>query len=53
VIGFVKKSGGLEYAETVMNSYYQEALEILKTFPDSVYKTSLADLVSYTIDRKK
>ncbi len=53
VIGFVKKSGGLEYAETVMNRYYQEALEILKNFPDSVYKTSLADLVSYTIDRKK
>lgn len=53
VIGFVKKSGGLEYAETVMNRYYQEALEILKNFPDSIYKTSLADLVSYTIDRKK
>lgn len=53
VIGFVKKSGGLEYAETVMNRYYQEALEILKSFPDSVYKTSLSDLVSYTIDRKK
>ena len=53
VIGFVKKSGGLEYAETVMNRYYQEALEILKGFPESIYKTSLADLVSYTIDRKK
>lgn len=53
VIGFVKKSGGLEYAETVMNRYYQEALEILKSFPESIYKTSLADLVSYTIDRKK
>lgn len=53
VIGFVKKSGGLEYAETVMNRYYQEALEILKSFPESIYKTSLADLVSYTIERKK
>lgn len=53
VIGFVKKSGGLEYAETVMNRYYQEALDILKNFPESVYKTSLAALVSYTIDRKK
>lgn len=53
VIGFVKKSGGLEYAETVMNRYYQEALDILKSFPESIYKTSLADLVSYTIDRKK
>lgn len=53
VISFVKNSGGLEYAETVMNRYYQEALDILKSFPESVYKTSLAALVSYTIDRKK
>lgn len=53
VISFVKNSGGLEYAETVMNRYYQEALDILRSFPESVYKTSLAALVSYTIDRKK
>jgi octaprenyl-diphosphate synthase len=53
VIEFVKKSGGLSYAETVMKKYYQEALEILHSFADSAYKTSLVSLVSYTIERKK
>ncbi|MBB6327189.1 octaprenyl-diphosphate synthase [Algoriphagus iocasae] len=53
VIQYVKQSGGLEYAKTVMNSFYQEALDILKSFPDSEYKTSLENLVSYTIERKK
>ncbi|WP_192347977.1 polyprenyl synthetase family protein [Algoriphagus sp. Y33] len=53
VISFVKKSGGLEYAKTIMDRFYMEALDILKTFPDSTYKTSLEGLVSYTIERKK
>lgn len=53
VIDFVKKSGGLEYAKTIMDRFYQEALDILKTFPESEYKTSLEGLVSYTIERKK
>jgi octaprenyl-diphosphate synthase len=49
----VKQSGGLDYAKTVMNRFYQEALDILNTFPESEYRTSLANLVSYTIERKK
>ncbi|WP_296705829.1 polyprenyl synthetase family protein, partial [Algoriphagus sp.] len=53
VINFVKKSGGLDYAKTIMDRFYREALDILKTFPDSDYKTSLECLVSYTIERKK
>lgn len=53
VIDFVKKSGGLDYAKDKMNEFYQEALDILKDFPDSEFKTSLKDLVSYTIERKK
>ncbi|MCU0357229.1 MAG: polyprenyl synthetase family protein, partial [Cyclobacteriaceae bacterium] len=53
VIDFVKKSGGLDYAKEKMNGFYQEALAILKEFPDSTYKTSLRDLVSYTIERRK
>ncbi|WP_339874573.1 polyprenyl synthetase family protein [uncultured Algoriphagus sp.] len=53
VIDFVKKSGGLEYAKTIMDRFYQEALDILKTFPESEYKSSLEGLVSYTIERKK
>jgi octaprenyl-diphosphate synthase len=53
VIKYVKQSGGLDYAKTVMNRFYQEALDILNTFPESEYRTSLANLVSYTIERKK
>ncbi|EOZ99836.1 Dimethylallyltransferase [Indibacter alkaliphilus LW1] len=53
VIDFVKSSGGLQYATKVMNQYFEEALEILNTFPESTYKSSLEGLVRYTIERKK
>jgi len=52
VIEFVKKSGGIEYAKTAMNRYYQEALNLLTAFPESTYRKSLRDLVQFTIDRK-
>lgn len=52
VIEYVKKSGGIEYAKEVMQQYYQKAISILNEIPDSNYKTSLADLVRFTIDRK-
>jgi octaprenyl-diphosphate synthase len=53
VIDFVKKSGGIEYTIEVMQQYYREAEHILAHFPASVYKTSLQDLVKYTIERNK
>ncbi len=53
VIDFVKKSGGIEYTMEVMQQYYKEAEDILAHFPASVYKTSLQDLVKYTIERNK
>ena len=53
VIEFVKNSGGLDYAQEVMMEFYSEALDILKSFPDSEYKNSLKDLVSFTIERQK
>jgi octaprenyl-diphosphate synthase len=52
VIEFVKKSGGIDYAKEVMQQYYQKATAILNELPDTNYKTSLADLVRFTIDRK-
>lgn len=52
VIDFVKKSGGIEYATQVMNKYYSKALALLEKFPESNYKTSLIELVKFTIDRK-
>jgi octaprenyl-diphosphate synthase len=51
VIEFVNKSGGLEYATQKMNVYKEEALDMLKAFPDSIYKTSLIDLVNFTVER--
>jgi octaprenyl-diphosphate synthase len=53
VIEFVKKSGGIQYAEKVMLAFQQEASDILNQFPESVYKQSLSQLVKYTIERRK
>lgn len=53
VIEFVKSSGGIEYAQTIMEKFYQEALEILHSFNDSTFKTSLNGLVQFTILREK
>lgn len=53
VIAFVKASGGIEYAQSVMEKFYNEALEILKTFKDSTFKNSLNDLVQFTIMRER
>jgi octaprenyl-diphosphate synthase len=52
VIEYVKKSGGIEYATSVMEQFYQKSLTLLNELPDSDYKTSLSDLVKFTIDRK-
>lgn len=53
VIAFVKQSGGIEYATTAMQQYVADAQAILQTFPESPYRTSLEQLVQYTIDRSK
>lgn len=53
VIEFVKNSDGLDYAISVMQRYYDEALVILDSLPESEYKNSLSSLVKYTIDRTK
>lgn len=51
VIEYVKQSGGIEYSLGKMEGFHQEALTLLDTFPDSVYKTSLRQLVQFTIER--
>jgi octaprenyl-diphosphate synthase len=51
VIEFVKKSGGIEYAKQTMNQFHQEAIKLLSSFPASPYKTSLEQLVQFTIER--
>ena len=52
VIDFVKKSGGIEYANQKMKVYFDQAMTLLETVPPSEYKTSLVDLVKFTIERK-
>jgi octaprenyl-diphosphate synthase len=53
VIDFVRKSGGLEYAEQVMMKFRQEAFDILRGFPESTVRNSLEELVYFVTDRKK
>lgn len=53
VIAFVKNNGGIDYATEVMNRYHTDALEILRTFPESESRKSLEDLVQFTIERTK
>jgi len=52
VISYVKESGGIDYAKQSMNRFHQKATEILNTLPFSVYRTSLEQLVRFTIERK-
>lgn len=53
VLNFVKKYGGLEFAEKEMNNYKNQALDILNNFPDNSAKTSMIELVNFTVNRKK
>jgi len=53
VIAFVKDNGGLDYAVNKMKAFQEEALQLLRTYPDSDYKNSLELMVNYVIDRKK
>ncbi|MEN7548544.1 polyprenyl synthetase family protein [Rapidithrix thailandica] len=53
VIDFVRKSGGIEYTTQVMKQYVQEAKDLLASFPESEFKSSLHALIEYIIERKK
>lgn len=53
IIAFVKNHDGLDYAIKKMKEFQEEALQILKTYPESDFKKSLILMVNYVIDRKK
>lgn len=53
IIRFVNNTGGLQYAESQMKIYQDEAFAILNTFPDSESRRSLEQLVRYTTERNK
>lgn len=52
VIEFVRKHGGLEYAERRMIEYRDQALDILRKYPESDYRAALELMVNYVIERK-
>ncbi|NBW38062.1 MAG: polyprenyl synthetase family protein [Cytophagia bacterium] len=51
VIEFVRNSGGIEYAQAVMNRFHADAIALVKDLPDSAHKRSLIQLVEFTIER--
>jgi octaprenyl-diphosphate synthase len=53
IIEFVKKNGGLRFAELKMDEYKKNAILKLDILPDNDSKRSLINLVEYTTNRKK
>ena len=53
VIQFVKDHNGLEYTIQKMTDYKNKALDILHSYPDSEYKSSLLTMIDYVVERKK
>jgi len=51
VINMVNNSGGINYAKEKMNFYRDNALAVLKQFPDCQSKDSLEKLVLFTTER--
>ncbi len=53
VVGFVKQKGGLVYAEKRMRGLHDEAIAVLREFPESAAREALEGLLRYTIEREK
>lgn len=53
VIERVKQSGGLEYAIARMHEFKEEALGMLRQYPQSPYREALELMVNYVVDRKQ
>ena len=49
----VKTSGGIVYAREKMLEHRQKAIDLLRTFPESIYRNSLEQLVIFTTERNK
>ena len=53
LVAFTKEKGGITYAEQVMHSYKQKALDLLTTFPDSEVRAALEAYMNYVVYRNK
>jgi len=52
VTKYISAKGGFDYAEKVMLSYHQKAIEQLAGYPDSEYKKALISFVGYITTRE-
>ena len=53
IVEFVKKTGGIDYANDMMYSFHNQAVKLLEKFPNSEAKTSLLLLADYIVKRDK
>ena len=53
LVEFAKDNGGIQYAESRMIEYKNEAVEIIKTLPPSESRNSLLLLADYLVNREK
>lgn len=52
VVDFVKRNGGIEYAQQKMEKYYQDAITMMSSFlPSNQYTEALQKLLQFTIER--
>jgi octaprenyl-diphosphate synthase len=49
----IESTGGFDYAKTKIADFSEKALDAISTYPDSVYKQNLIDLVNYNGNRNK
>ncbi len=48
----IKQHKGIEYAVSKMESFHNEAVDLLSIFPDSIEKNALIALANYVLNRK-
>jgi octaprenyl-diphosphate synthase len=53
LIDKVRAGGGIEYAREKMLENRQKAIDLLRSFPESIYRNSLEQLVIFTTERNK
>ncbi len=53
IINFVIDKGGIDYAQKVAEDFTNDAIYILKRFPDSDAKTSLIEIANFFVQRDK
>lgn len=53
IVAFVHENGGIDYAESIMNDYAEQATTILSTLPESQDRKAFEDLIEFIVKRKK